>query len=98
MARIAGRSASAPRRICTTSPGPAGVLAHHRLARLAGEGLLELLHVRDGADDAELARRVRVGLRELARLRLRHVLAPHVGEAEEEALLRREAIDGRALP
>src|SRR6266542_2889979 len=95
MARVAGRSASTLRRICITSPRPAGVLSHHRLPRLAGEGLLELLHVGDGADDAELTRRVRIGLGELPRLRLGHVLAPHVGEAEEEALLRREAVDGR---
>src|SRR5438552_15384121 len=97
MARIADTSASTLRRISSTSPRPAGVLPHHRLPRLAGEGLLELLHVGDGADDTELTRRVRIGLGELPGLGLGDVLAPHVGEAEEEALLRREALDGRAL-
>ena len=42
-------------------PDPAGVLPHHRLARLAAARLLELRHVLHHAVDAVLARRVRVG-------------------------------------
>src|SRR6185503_14795384 len=94
--RTATSVAAAHARGLTRSPGPAGVLPHHRLARLARERLLELLHVRDGADHAEPPRRMRIGLGELTRLGLHHVLAPHVGEAEEEALLRGEAVDVHA--
>src|SRR5438445_8740759 len=97
-ANIRGRSASSLFRmgfVALASPRAAGVLPHHRLARLAGERVAELFHVGDGADHAELAGRVGVGLRELAGRLLGLVLAPDVGEAEEEALLRREAVDGR---
>src|SRR5713101_5959412 len=99
IANIPARSASSLFRmsiVLSPSPRPAGVLPHHRLAGLAGEGVAELLHVADGADDAVSAGRVRFGLRELAGRLLGHVLAPHVGEAEEEALLRGEAVDERA--
>src|ERR1035437_5458081 len=73
-------------------PDPADVGLGHRLARLAGERLLELRHVLHHAVDAEFRRRVRVGGHLQAQRLLAIVGAPHLAERKEEALLRREAV------
>src|SRR5205807_9910465 len=71
--------------------------AHHRVADLALEGFGELRHVRERPVDAEARERVRVGLRLQPRRLRRVLLGPDLRPAEEEALLRREAVNvGRA--
>src|SRR5664279_4701331 len=74
-------------------PDPADVGLGHRLARLAGERLLELRHVLHYAVDAKLRRRVRVGGHLQAQRLLAFARAPHLAERKEEALFRREAVD-----
>src|SRR3954454_10598494 len=71
--------------------------ADHLVAVGAVVGLPELGHVLHGAVHAERALRVRVGERAAGRFLRRHVLAPHLREAEEEALLGGESVDGLAL-
>src|SRR5438105_15784301 len=67
--------------------------AHHRVADLALEGLGELRHVRERAVDAEAAQGVLVTLRDEALVLRRGLLGPDLRPPQEEALLRREAVD-----
>src|ERR1043166_2964485 len=72
-------------------------LVDHLVALLAAERLLERRHVLHGAVHAERALRMRVGEGAAGLLFGRHVLGPHLREAEEETLLGREAVDRLAL-
>src|SRR3954463_15428093 len=74
-------------------PDPAGGRGDHRVPGLAGEGALELGHVRDDAVGPVTARRMRVGQGTHPRRLIGDVLAPGLRPAEEEPLLGREAID-----
>src|SRR4051812_40553722 len=74
-------------------PDVAGVLRHHRLSRLAAEGFLELRHILHNPVHAELAGRVRIGVDLKAQIFRPLLFTPHASEAEEEALLGREAVD-----
>ena len=77
-------------------PHVASVLRHHRLPRLAAPRLLELRHVLHHAVHAILPRRMRIGADLHPQIFRPLLLAPHPPESQEEALLRREAVD--ALP
>lgn len=66
---------------------------YHRLSGAAGEGGGELGHVAHDVVDARAAGGMRIGLREQPRSRGTHVLAPDLGVAEKEALLRSKPID-----
>src|SRR5690348_5028362 len=69
--------------------------AHHGIPLLAAPGLSELRHVAERSVDAPLARRVRVR-GDLEPLGFGSLdLAPDARVAEEEALLRGEAVDVR---
>src|SRR6202171_1873608 len=72
-------------------------LAHHLRGVRAMERLLELRHVLHRPVHAERPLCMRVGQSATGLLLGRHVLAPHLGKAEEEALLGREAVDGFPL-
>src|ERR1035438_4056906 len=65
-------------------PDPAGVLADHRLARLARKRLLKLRRVLQRAVHAVAARRVRVRNSASADLLGRRILAPDLGESRSE--------------
>src|SRR2546423_13759167 len=67
--------------------------AHHSITLLAGEGCGEGGHVHECAVDAEFWERVREVPGLQARLFGAHVRGPTARVAEEEALLRREAVD-----
>lgn len=76
-------------------PNLATVGAHHRVAGFAAEGLRELRHVGDCAIDAEAPQGVRVGVGLQALEFGARGARPDLCEAEEETLLRREAVNGR---
>src|SRR4051794_8368179 len=78
------------------SPDAASRLTHHGRSRFAAEGLLELRHVLHHTVHAELVRRVRIERDHLFRELGAAVIAPDLPEAEEVALLGREAVDGFA--
>src|ERR1700731_1308115 len=75
------------------SPNVAGVLGHHGLACFAAPSPLKLRHVLYHAVHAILARRVRIGKHPQPRNLRTPFLAPYSPESQEEALLRRVAID-----
>src|SRR5438094_10539021 len=72
-------------------PDFAGLLAYHRLALFAVEGLRELHHVRKRSIAAESWQRMRVGVRPQPRIFDTFVGAPDLPPAKEEALLCSEA-------
>src|SRR5262245_9776395 len=80
-----------------SSPHPAGLRADHRRAGLARERLRELRHVHDDAVDAVLPGRVRIRDRVRALVLGPLVLAVPLREADEEALVGREAVAGLEL-
>src|SRR5271170_4424942 len=82
-ARVAG---------CAVLPHAAGVHRRHGLAGLAAEGLAHLWHVLHHAVDAELARRVRIGLHLQANLCGTDAAAPVLSEGDEEFLNWRIAV------
>src|SRR6478609_11762890 len=69
----------------------------HRVAFLDAEGVVELLQVHQRAEGTEATRRMRVDRDEALGLAVAHVGAPHLRPGDEEALLRREAVDQLAL-
>src|SRR5260370_6082931 len=71
-------------------PDVASVVADHFLSWLTVERLGEIAAVLDSANHAILAWRVGIGLGQQARAFRRLVLAPYLGKADEETLLRRE--------
>src|SRR5947207_9262905 len=68
---------------------------HHRISILASPRRFELRHVAKRTVDAPLCRRMRIRGDQESQKRRSIELAPYLGPAEEEALLRREAIDDR---
>lgn len=70
----------------------AGVFADHFLARLAAESLREVRIILQWPLNAILPGRMGVGFCQKPGAFIRAVLAPDLGKAEEETLLRRKAI------
>src|SRR5205823_9771626 len=73
-------------------PDFAGLLAHHRLALLATEGLGKLRHIRKRSVAAEPGQRMRVGVGHQACVFDPLVGAPDLRPTQEEALLGAKAI------
>src|ERR1700730_18101567 len=74
-------------------PDLAGLLTDHRVSLFAAKGLGKRLHVGERAVVAKTRERVRVGVGLQARCLCPLICTPHLGPSEEEALLRREAVD-----
>src|SRR5580704_13948804 len=74
-------------------PDLAGLLADHKVSLFAAKGLGKRFHVGERAVPAKTPERVRVGIGLKARCLWPQIFAPHLGPSEEEALLRREAVD-----
>src|SRR5207245_5735658 len=77
------------------SPDSAGFQPDHGCVRLAMERFAELRHIRGDPIHPPLAWRMRINSLQHARELIGAVLAPHVGPAEEEALLGGQAINWR---
>src|SRR5277367_3070148 len=69
-------------------PDAAGVYRHHGLPGFAPESFAELTHILHNAIDAELPRRVRIGLHLQPKLLRTSVAAPALPEAQEKLLHR----------
>src|SRR5690348_11913241 len=70
---------------------------HHRVAGIAPERLPEFRHVGERPVHAPARRRVRLAVHQRARVLITVLSPPHLHPPQEEALLRREAVDeGRA--
>src|ERR1700675_708944 len=74
-------------------PDLAGLLADHRVSLFAAKGLGKRFQVGERAVPAKTRERVRVGVGLQARCLRPLIRTPHLGPSEEEALLRREAVD-----
>src|SRR5467141_2574080 len=77
---------------CARLPNFAGLLAHHRLALLATEGLGKLRHIRKRTVAAEPGQRMGVGVGHQPRVFDPLVGAPDLPPTEEEALLGSKAV------
>src|SRR5712664_1131357 len=80
---------------CARLPDLACLLAHHRLALFAAEGLCKLRHIRKRSVAAEPGQRVRVGVGHQPRVFDPLIGAPDLCPTEEEALLGSEAVSVR---
>ena len=75
------------------SPNPTSIRAHHCLARLAAECLLELGHVLQDAVGPPPSGGVWIDSDEIAAVFVAAVLAPDCCESQKETLLRSKSID-----
>src|SRR5258705_92321 len=92
--RAAPRTAS---RLAATARSTSARTRWHLRRRRTIPRVRELGHVADGVVDARGAGGVRIGEGAAAAFFGGHVLTPDLGEAEEEALLRGEAVDDSAV-
>src|SRR2546430_335085 len=86
-----------PCRTRARSPNHAPIFANHRVSRFALKRARELRHVRQRPVHAEPVRGMRVGVDAKAERLDSRVRRAGPREAEEEALLGREAVDHRRL-